>query len=212
MIVKQLDVSYLDQINEMNQDKTTYAGVDLEKMPWYKPHLEITKSHTVVNYYLMEDNPYFKMWGYVDEDTNRLYSCMTQYFSPDTNMWYIQKALTNRVDRCESAGNMNGLVEVMEHAISYAEEREVYQYVMAYPMKYWLVHKRIWPKYVKQRQERYDSVVLNTIPAWTRPPYQDQWMWLMNSQPWPTDLVVTMQFLKPEYRLDPSATKDKNNN
>jgi len=107
---------------------------------------------------------------------------------------------------------MNGLVEVMEHAIAYAEEREVYQYVMAYPMKYWLVHKRIWPKYVKQRQERYDSVVLNTIPAWTRPAYQDQWMWLMNSQPWPTDLVVTMQFLKPEYRLDPSAIKDKNNN
>jgi hypothetical protein len=203
MIVKLLDVSYLEQINEMHKDKDTFAGVDLDAMPWYRPHLEVTKSHTMVNYYLMEENPQFKMWGYVDENTDRLYSCMTQYFSTDINMWYIQKALTRRAERCESAGNMNGLVETMEAAISYAEDRQSYQYMMAYPMRYYHIHKRIWPKYVKQRQERYDSVVLNTIPAWTRPPFQDQWMWLMNSQPWPAELVVTMQYLKPEFRAVP---------
>jgi len=203
MKIVKLDLSYFDQINEIQQDYNTFAGVDVESVPYYRADMVMSRHNNLANLYLGEDNPQIMMWGYVDEtNNNRLYAAMTQYFNPDVNMWYIQKAITRRTERVQSAGNRNGLVEVMQHAIDFAEKRDCFQYIMAYPKRYYLAHKRIWPKYVKQRQERYDSVVMNIIPANTRPAHLDQWMWLMNSALWPTDLVVTMQYLRPEFRQE----------
>jgi hypothetical protein len=202
MKIIKLDLSYFDQIDEIQQDYNMFAGVNVEAIPFYKQDMMMSKHNNLANLYLGKDNPQFMMWGYVDEETNILYSAMTQYFSPDTNMWYIQKAISRRTQKAKSIGNRNGLVEIMQHAIEFAEKRNCFQYIMAYPKRYYLAHKRIWPKYVEQRKERYDSVVINVIPPNTRPQFIDQWMWLMNSALWPAELVVTMQYLKPEFRQE----------
>lgn len=192
-MIQLLNMTHYEAMTKLIIAKKKHAGVDVTKIK-----VPAGSFSALVNFYLIEDNPNFRAYGYFNSD-GELLSFINIHLSTRSNSWFLNKIVSSQD---ESGIPKNGIGELMSHCIQYAESRGMHKYYTIIPTKYVDSHEKIWAGLVPER-ERYDILFEDVIKANTRGRFDEYWNILMSTSLWPIDMVVRLHILRQEFRNTP---------
>ena len=138
--------------------------------------------------YLSNLNNY-KVFGTVDDDSDKVTSYVSFYESVETPDWFCTQVRSK---------NQSHIKHALDRAIQHNEDNGRYKFFSMFNSEWEFINRRF--AFSERNRERYEFVNEFIVPAKTKCMYLVPWQILFNRTLMPVDCLVSCAFLKQKYR------------
>jgi hypothetical protein len=188
-MIRQLTIDDLSAASEMVGLKPRASGT-----------APITKVEFIENfkhYFLGEGSAH--AFGYFENDELITFLCMGFFESKMRGKFWVIPALYTK--RFTNVFNFkdSDMAYLMKAVFEFAESKGYYEFYYSVSERIMNAYERQWQRNSVMEIGRYDLILLDTVPAHTKPDFELHWR-LMGEALKPDTIVIKKRILKPEFR------------
>jgi hypothetical protein len=187
-MIKFLDIQHFDLCIELHKNATKVSGTIPIDLDYFKKNY--------LPYFQQQDN--FCALGFFDSNT--LVSWMSIRFHENKTrgkFWTIPCLYTSKFVNFFSI-NAPEVGLLVKNAMQFAESKKFYNYYYAVSEKVSRVYEHQWKKNIYVPTGRYETIIVDTVPANTIPKFELYWK-LMGETVKPTAMIIKNRKLKEEF-------------
>lgn len=140
--------------------------------------------------------PNYHAIGYFENNCLISFICISLLENNLRGKFWVIPALYTKEFRNYFIFRAAGIGKLIQYAFEFAESKEYYEYYYCTAERVMNVYERQWKR---QNQHRYEHVLLDTVPAYTKPCHELYWR-LMGNELKPNPIVFKKRILKTEFR------------
>lgn len=150
---------------------------------------------TAFEKYFQQTEHYYSI-GYFENDILISFVCISMFENKLRGKFWVIPALYTKSFKNYFRFNKSGIGELIKFAFDFAESKEYYEYYYCTAERVMNVYERQWKR---SNQNRYEHILLDIVPAYTKPFHELYWR-LMGNEVKPDPIVFKKRVLKKEYR------------
>lgn len=190
-MIRQLTIHDLDVASDMVEIKPRTSGT--------APINKIEFIDNFKNYFLGEWPTY--AFGYFENDELISFVCMGFFESKlRGKFWVIPALYTKRFTKVFNFKESD-MAYLMKAVFEFAESKGYYEFYYSVAERIMNAYERQWQRNSVMETGRYDLILLDTVPAGTKPEFELHWR-LMGESLKPDTIIIKKRVLKPEFRID----------